>query len=69
MKFLEKYPKYADGFERLKRDLFGRYQKPDKKPIIITDNLDEELKKLKKKLAKVAPRSERGVETLFRLIL
>jgi len=28
----------------------------------------EELKKLKKKLAKVAPRSERGVETLFRLL-
>ncbi len=32
-------------------------------------NIDkEELKKLKKKLAKVAPRSERGVETLFRLL-
>ena len=26
------------------------------------------LKQLKKKLAKVAPRSERGVETLFRLL-
>ncbi|MEP5341353.1 MAG: Pycsar system effector family protein [Algibacter sp.] len=32
-------------------------------------NIDkEELKKLKKKLLKVAPRSERGVETLFRLL-
>ena len=32
-------------------------------------NIDkEELKQLKKKLAKVAPRSERGVETLFRLL-
>ncbi len=47
LKFLEKYPKYADGFERLKKDLFGRYQKPDKKLVIITDNLDEELKKLR----------------------
>lgn len=28
----------------------------------------EDLKQLKKKLAKVAPRSERGVETLFRLL-
>ncbi len=28
----------------------------------------DELKQLKKKLAKVAPRSERGVETLFRLL-
>ncbi|MEI8704680.1 type I restriction endonuclease subunit R, EcoR124 family [Pseudoalteromonas sp. B62] len=47
LKFLEKYPKYADGFERLKKDLFGRYQKPAKKSVIITDNLDEELKKLR----------------------
>jgi hypothetical protein len=32
-------------------------------------NIDnEELKKLKKKLTKVSPRSERGVETLFRLL-
>ena len=32
-------------------------------------NIDkEELKKLKKKLSKVSPRSERGVETLFRLL-
>lgn len=32
-------------------------------------NIDkEELKKLKKKLSKVEPRSERGVETLFRLL-
>lgn len=32
-------------------------------------NIDKEaLKKLKKKLSKVAPRSERGVETLFRLL-
>lgn len=32
-------------------------------------NIDKDgLKKLKKKLAKVAPRSERGVETLFRLL-
>lgn len=32
-------------------------------------NIDKEgLKKLKKKLAKVSPRSERGVETLFRLL-
>ena len=32
-------------------------------------NVDKEgLKQLKKKLAKVAPRSERGVETLFRLL-
>ena len=32
-------------------------------------NVDkDELKQLKKKLAKVAPRSERGVETLFRLL-
>lgn len=32
-------------------------------------NIDREgLKQLKKKLAKVAPRSERGVETLFRLL-
>lgn len=32
-------------------------------------NIDkEELKKLKKKLIKVSPRSERGVETLFRLL-
>lgn len=28
----------------------------------------EELKQLKKKLSKIAPRSERGVETLFRLL-
>ncbi|WP_432410884.1 Pycsar system effector family protein [Rasiella sp. SM2506] len=32
-------------------------------------NIDkEELKQLKKKLAKISPRSERGVETLFRLL-
>jgi hypothetical protein len=32
-------------------------------------NIDKvELKELKKKLAKIAPRSERGVETLFRLL-
>ncbi len=32
-------------------------------------NIDKDaLKQLKKKLAKVAPRSERGVETLFRLL-
>jgi len=32
-------------------------------------NLDkDELKSLKKKLSKIAPRSERGVETLFRLL-
>ncbi len=32
-------------------------------------NIDkDELKKLKKKLSKVSPRSERGVETLFRLL-
>ncbi len=29
---------------------------------------DEGLKRLKKKLAKISPRSERGVETLFRLL-
>lgn len=29
---------------------------------------DQELKALKKKLAKIAPRSERGVETMFRLL-
>jgi hypothetical protein len=51
--------------------------KPSKKDIkkaedkILMEDLNvnsEELKSLKKKLAKVAPRSERGVETLFRLL-
>ena len=43
-------------------------QKEQDKELMRDLNVDkEELKALKKKLAKVAPRSERGVETLFRL--
>lgn len=51
--------------------------KPSKKDIkkaeekILMEDLNvnsDELKSLKKKLAKIAPRSERGVETLFRLL-
>ena len=43
-------------------------QKVQDKQLMKDLNVDkEELKSLKKKLAKVAPRSERGVETLFRL--
>jgi hypothetical protein len=44
-------------------------EKAEDKYLMEELNVDkEELKQLKKKLAKVAPRSERGVETLFRLL-
>ncbi len=44
-------------------------QKAEDKYLMAELNIDKEaLKKLKKKLAKVSPRSERGVETLFRLL-
>jgi len=48
MKFLEKYPKYSDGFERLKEDILKRYRKPNSElpSLIITDNLGEEFRKL-----------------------
>ena len=45
-----------------------RLQKEQDKELMRDLNvIKDELKTLKKKLAKVAPRSERGVETLFRL--
>jgi hypothetical protein len=44
-------------------------EKTEDKYLMDELNIDKEaLKQLKKKLAKVAPRSERGVETLFRLL-
>ena len=44
-------------------------QKAEDKYLMAELNIDKDaLKKLKKKLAKVSPRSERGVETLFRLL-
>jgi hypothetical protein len=44
-------------------------EKTENKYLMEELNIDKEtLKQLKKKLAKVAPRSERGVETLFRLL-
>ena len=44
-------------------------EKAESKYLMEELNVDKEgLKKLKKKLAKVSPRSERGVETLFRLL-
>jgi hypothetical protein len=44
-------------------------EKAEDKYLMEELNIDKEaLKQLKKKLAKVAPRSERGVETLFRLL-
>ncbi len=44
-------------------------EKAEDKYLMDELNIDKEaLKQLKKKLAKVAPRSERGVETLFRLL-
>ena len=44
-------------------------EKAEDKYLMEELNIDKEaLKKLKKKLAKVSPRSERGVETLFRLL-
>lgn len=44
------------------------FQKEQDKELMEDLNISkDELKSLKKKLAKVAPRSERGVETLFRL--
>ncbi len=44
-------------------------EKAEDKYLMNELNIDkEELKKLKKKLSKVSPRSERGVETLFRLL-
>ncbi len=44
-------------------------EKAEDKYLMEELNIDKDaLKKLKKKLAKVAPRSERGVETLFRLL-
>lgn len=44
-------------------------EKAENKYLMEELNIDKEtLKQLKKKLAKVAPRSERGVETLFRLL-
>ncbi|MFT7050163.1 MAG: hypothetical protein ACJAZK_000754 [Psychroserpens sp.] len=44
-------------------------EKAEDKYLMDELNIDKDaLKQLKKKLAKVAPRSERGVETLFRLL-
>ena len=44
-------------------------EKAEDKYLMQELNIDKDaLKQLKKKLAKVAPRSERGVETLFRLL-
>ena len=44
-------------------------EKAEDKYLMDELNIDKEaLKKLKKKLAKISPRSERGVETLFRLL-
>jgi hypothetical protein len=44
-------------------------EKAEDKYLMEELNIDKDaLKQLKKKLAKVAPRSERGVETLFRLL-
>ena len=44
-------------------------QKEENKYLMTALNVDKEaLKQLKKKLAKLEPRSERGVETLFRLL-
>lgn len=44
-------------------------QKAEDKYLITELNIDKDkLKDLKKKLSKVAPRSERGAETLFRLV-
>lgn len=51
MKFLERYPKAADGLERLKEDVSKRYKSSsnESSPMIITESLDEELRKLQKK--------------------
>ncbi len=51
MKFLERYPKAADGLERLKDDVVKRYKSSSDEavPMIITENLEEELRKLQKK--------------------
>ena len=44
-------------------------EKAENKYLMEELNIDKDaLKQLKKKLAKVSPRSERGVETLFRLL-
>jgi hypothetical protein len=44
-------------------------EKAENKYLMAELNIDKDaLKQLKKKLAKVSPRSERGVETLFRLL-
>ncbi|WP_083198925.1 type I restriction endonuclease subunit R [Aliivibrio logei] len=50
MAFLIAYPKAADGLERLKSDINKRFGKSDDKPepMIITENLAEELKKISK---------------------
>jgi hypothetical protein len=46
-----------------------KIQKAEEKYLMDELNIDKEaLKELKKKLAKVEPRSERGAETLFRLV-
>jgi hypothetical protein len=51
--------------EPSKKDIKKAKDKILKKDLNVND---DELKALKKKLAKVAPRSERGVETMFRLL-
>ncbi|WP_434762520.1 type I restriction endonuclease subunit R [Vibrio fortis] len=51
MAFLSAYPKASDGLERLKADINKQFGKPENQPepMIITEQLDEELRKLRKK--------------------
>lgn len=51
MAFLSAYPKASDGFERLKADIKKQFGKPDSQPepMVISERLDEELRKLRKK--------------------
>lgn len=51
MKFLEKYPKASDGFERLKQDISSRFNKSgvEVESNLILENIDEEFQKQLKK--------------------
>ena len=49
MAFLMGYAKAADGLERLKADIKERFKKEEVVSVIITENIDEELRKLTRK--------------------
>ncbi|WP_340676847.1 type I restriction endonuclease subunit R [Paraglaciecola sp.] len=51
MTFLEKYPKAADGLERLKKDVNKQFNGSSSQtnPMVITENLEEEFRKLRNK--------------------